>query len=62
MQKDKLNIFVTIFDNALAAVKLNFAEKQNNLRLLLLVERSGRKKKRPCWVKKGERQNGGKNC
>ena len=50
MQKDKLNIFVTIFDNALAAVKLDFAENQNNLRLLLLVERSGRKKKRSCWV------------
>ena len=28
-------------------------EKQNNRRLLLLAERSGMKKKRPCWVKKG---------
>ena len=28
-------------------------EKQNNLRLLLLAERSERKKKRSCWVKKG---------
>ena len=62
--KNRLNIFVAIFYYAVAASQLNFIltmivilqyhiEKQNNLRLLLLVERSWRKKKQSCWVKKG---------
>ena len=64
MQENRLNIFVAILYYALAPAQLNFVlamivilqhhiEKQNNLRLLLLAERSGRRKKLSCWVKKG---------
>ena len=63
MHKNGSNIFVAIFYYVLTAAQLNFVltmivilqyhiEKQNNLQLLLLAERSGRKKKRSCWVKK----------
>ena len=71
MQKNRLNIFVATFHYALAAAQLNFVltmiiilqyhiKKQNNLRLLLLVEMSGGEKLL-CWVKNGEHQNDGIN-
>ena len=55
MQKNRLNIFAATFHYALAAAQLDFVltmiiilqyhiKKQNNLRLLLLVEMSGREK------------------
>ena len=47
-RKNKPNIVLTM----IVILQYNI-EKQNNLRLLLLAERSGRKKKQSCWVKKG---------
>ena len=68
-----LNVFAAIFNQSLAGAPLNFfvtvivflqcyIEKQNNLQLLLLAKRLGRKKKRSYWVKKGRTSKQRNKC
>ena len=63
-RKKWINFLVAIFYYPFVTAQLNFAltmivilqyyiEEQSKLQLHLLAERSGKKKKRSCWVKKG---------